>query len=222
MDSKALLLRTAHRFEVNVINTTELRCSGELEPHRLWDSDSKSFITDGYEFFTGILVFEISHDQKHERIGTLGRSTNYRWYHKSNYIAIFGLQKGDTEVQSRATEATSLTPWAALYKHDGENEVSRILSHEGTQEEHFSNQANSQDLVRVGAYLRTHLATGGQRLPMSLTTYPQWSRSGYVGPPQSESFIDTSSIEIIVSTKMKAMRSPSMYEGSLKISETQN
>ena len=92
-----------------------------MVPQHLWDHASKSFITDGYEAFTGIIKVEIG--------GMRQKSSTKTENVPVSSFLIFGFAGGNFAVANRDTKTQKpLVPWAGIFLPNNENEVSYTLS----------------------------------------------------------------------------------------------
>jgi hypothetical protein len=120
-ESHIIKARLRHRFTFNVTtNFSSVKNSIQMVPQHLWDHASKTFITDGYEAFTGIIKIKTS-------------GMRQRWSTKIDNVIvssflIFGLWGGDLGVANRDNKTQKLVPWAAIFSMDGDNKIYNMLS----------------------------------------------------------------------------------------------
>jgi hypothetical protein len=111
-----------HRFSLDVYfdRSDLLTYNIQRKPQHLWDHATKSFITDGYEAFTGIIEIDVL--EKLRKTAPNSREETALTF-STSFIIIFGLEK--------ETSATAnfhlIKPWAGIYSLHNENEVSHRL-----------------------------------------------------------------------------------------------
>lgn len=66
-ESQSIKSRLEHRVVFELTNTSFLSCSVTKWPNQLWDPYTNSFLTDGYEDFTGLLKINLSGSQDDPR-----------------------------------------------------------------------------------------------------------------------------------------------------------
>ncbi|KAG4440977.1 hypothetical protein IFR05_003541 [Cadophora sp. M221] len=118
-ESKLIKLRLKHRFSFDLgIDLASFKYSLLRKPQHLWDSATKTLITDGYEAFTGIIEIKTFADA----ISIPGAPSGYTL--DGSRFVIFGLKT--IQVLNDSLEKT-LSPWAGIYSTQGNGRP--ILSH---------------------------------------------------------------------------------------------
>ncbi|KAE9363931.1 HET-domain-containing protein [Stipitochalara longipes BDJ] len=67
-ESQLIKTRLAHRFVFEFDNKSSFSCTITKWPRHLWDPHTNSFLTDGYENFTGLLKIDITGSQDDPRL----------------------------------------------------------------------------------------------------------------------------------------------------------
>lgn len=232
-ESRSLELRFAQRISFEVVNTSEFTCKVTKRPAHLWETQTKSCITDGHEKFSGLLEIRLRRtreDPDVSRKKAILEESDCVVKHYSTYIAAFGLEKHDHLRNSDAFEAPiPLQPWAAIYEREQKDTeaVSQILG--------FLSQENKRGFPYVLEQIRSSLrsrAFRGGLLPGVLTLTPSWQRDkSYVTEylPRGQrfwtrdksqfpdEFTEGPLLRIELSAKRTENRSRGMYELVLKI-----
>ncbi|KAG4437250.1 hypothetical protein IFR05_007266 [Cadophora sp. M221] len=66
-ESRLIKIGLAHRFVFELENKSSFGCAITKWPYHLWDPDTNSFLTDGYENFTGLLKIDITGSKDNPR-----------------------------------------------------------------------------------------------------------------------------------------------------------
>jgi Heterokaryon incompatibility protein (HET) len=128
-ESQLIRTRLRHRFSFDFMTDIRfLECEILKKPSHLWDYATRSFITDGYEYFTGIIDIKVTGNLRKQVSG------NQRTFKlDARPIVIFGL--APVPNRSSPTEK-DLMPWAAIYTDQDNTRTSpsiyQILAQETT------------------------------------------------------------------------------------------
>jgi hypothetical protein len=209
--SCSIKARLLHRFAFQLQNTSGLLCKIRESPPHLWDLVTKSFITDGYKAFTGILQIDLEgrnlqtfcpHHQKREK-----------FRHKSSFIAVFGLESDKDILPNENVEETRpLTPWAGICGYDEANETSRALSEALS----LVDKLGYPFVLRRAREISHSQTSGHRMLPEAYDLTPLW----YCGGMHQDTFPKRGpSIQVGVSTGLKNS-DVGMYELVLNIRRT--
>ena len=199
-ESHIIKARLRHRFTFNVTtNFSSVKNSIQMVPQHLWDHASQTFITDGYEAFTGIIKIE----------------TGGIWQKCSTKIEnvlvdsflIFGFAGGNLAVANRDNKTQKpLVPWAGIFSANGDDDISRTLSL-------FSGEESEQWMPHVIHTCRERilaLVDEGQILPTVREL------GGHFVDFYDEQWLGTVSM-VVLSTEMRETPDHSVYVMSLNI-----
>jgi hypothetical protein len=120
-ESHVIKARLRQRFTFDVTtNIPSIENSIQMVPQHLWDHASKTFITDGYEAFTGIIKIETS--------GMRQKSSTKIDNVSVSFFLVFGFVGGNLAVANRDNKTQkSLEPWAGILPTN-DDDISRTLS----------------------------------------------------------------------------------------------
>ena len=115
-ESHIIKARLRHRFTFNVTtNIPSIKNSIQMVPQHLWDHASKTFITDGYEAFTGIIKV-VTSGMWQKSSGQIDNVT------VSSFL-VFGFAGGNFAVANRDNKTQKpLVPWAGIFLSNVEND----------------------------------------------------------------------------------------------------
>ncbi|CZR69502.1 related to beta transducin-like protein [Phialocephala subalpina] len=121
-ESQLIRIRLRHRFSFDFITEIPFfECEIQKKPLHLWDHATKSFITDSYEAFTGII--EINATGSFQG----GMPGNERMFElDARSVVIFGLEPVSIPNKS-INSGKELKPWAGIYAAKDQSETSRAI-----------------------------------------------------------------------------------------------
>lgn len=119
-ESQIIKARLRHRISIAVVNIfSGIQCSIQMRPQHLWDQSSSTFITDGYEAFTGIVEVKTR--------GRRGMKYNVSIVDVSSFL-IFGYAAGNFGVAGVDNEPRKqLVPWAGIFAIDDKDVSSHTV-----------------------------------------------------------------------------------------------
>ncbi|PMD62190.1 HET-domain-containing protein [Hyaloscypha bicolor E] len=123
-ESQLIRSRLRHRFSFDFIaDVPFLECEIQRKPLHLWDHATKSFITDGYEAFTGII--EINATGNIPKIIS-GYEHDCTFRLDPMPVVIFGLEP--VSISNKSIDSgKELKPWAGIYTPEGQGETCRAI-----------------------------------------------------------------------------------------------
>ncbi|KAL5322914.1 hypothetical protein ACEPPN_010893 [Leptodophora sp. 'Broadleaf-Isolate-01'] len=159
-ESQLIITRLRHRFSLHCITgkTPLLEYNIQKAPLHLWDHTTQSFITDGYEYFTGIIDIKVT-GKLHK--GFSSYQDTFTFGLATRPIIIFGLV---SQPNIHYPSGKQLRPWAAIYTGQDEDRYSRSLSQILAQEKthgfpHVAREAREFVISREGDTLGPQLPT---------------------------------------------------------------
>ncbi|KAH9208012.1 heterokaryon incompatibility protein-domain-containing protein [Leptodontidium sp. 2 PMI_412] len=160
-ESQSIITRLRHRFSLHCITgkTPLLEYNIQKAPLHLWDHTTQSFITDGYEYFTGIIDIKLT-GKLHGGFSSYQDTFAFKRL-ATRPIIIFGLV---SQPNIHYPSGKQLRPWAAIYTSQDEDRYSRSLSQILAQEKthgfpHVAREAREFVISREGNTLGPQLPT---------------------------------------------------------------
>lgn len=134
-ESKILSTASKHRVLLELLNPSYHLCQIEGKPAHLWDNNNRAFVTEGNERFTALLNISLGPPLEHMTPDTIPYSFFYRGFNRRpRAFVVLGLKVRTLIERVNESEYSAqevqLEPWAAIYKHDSQDEVSLCLSEE--------------------------------------------------------------------------------------------
>jgi hypothetical protein len=210
-ESHVIKARLRQRFTFDVTtNNSSIENSIQMVPQHLWDHASKTFITDGYEAFTGIIKVVTSGmwQKSYVQIDNLTVSS----------FLIFGFAGGNLAVSNGDGETQKPVPWAGIFSaygpsdHDGLSAALSLIKSDESEQwmPHVIHTCRERVLALVdeGRILPTVREIGGNFVDI----YDKQRLATY----QVDNFEQRAS-RVVLSTEMKETPDHSIYVMRLNI-----
>ncbi|KAH6712639.1 heterokaryon incompatibility protein-domain-containing protein [Leptodontidium sp. MPI-SDFR-AT-0119] len=196
-ESQSIITRLRHRFSLHCITNNApffLEYNVQKAPLHLWDHATQSFITDGYEYFTGIIDIKVTVEIVKGLSYSLSQGTSKA---ATRLIIIFGLV---SQSNIHYPSGKQLRPWAAIYTDDKYSRpLSQILAQEKTHGfPHVARKAREFVTSREGDTLGPQLPTRCRRSDAPLAPFTIDPFLEYVLSTELVETPDTSLCKILV------------------------